>query len=162
RLRSSLGRSFRSPTWTERYYRDVANEGNPALASERAWAADAGVDLHPVPSLRISASVFLRDAGDLIDWARPLDESDRIWRTRNVDAARFEGIEAEVELADVAGANLRASGYWLSLSTSAAPGFESKYALRPQVETLALSADRELPGGLRIYLRAARERRSGE
>ncbi|NIQ58320.1 MAG: TonB-dependent receptor, partial [Gammaproteobacteria bacterium] len=43
RLRAAAGRSFRTPTWTERYYRDPANIGRPDLAPERAWSAEAGL-----------------------------------------------------------------------------------------------------------------------
>lgn len=161
RIRSSVGRAHRSPTWTERYYRDPVNEGSPDLLAENAWSADAGVDLHPSATVRLSVSAFLRDAENLIDWARSLDVAETVWRTRNVNNARFEGIEAELELADVRGTRIRASGYWLSVSSSAAPGFESKYALRPLVETLTLSADRGF-GPVEVFLRGARERRSGE
>jgi iron complex outermembrane receptor protein len=161
RIRSSVGRAFRAPTWTERYYRDPANEGSPDLSAEHAWSADAGVDFHPAPPLRFSASVFVREAENLIDWARDLGGAETIWRTRNVEDARFEGVEVEMELAEVAGTRVRASGYWLSVTSSAAPGFESKYALRPQVEMLSLSADRGV-GPVELFVRGARERRSGE
>src|SRR5690606_29197225 len=53
RLRGSVGKSHRSPTWTERFYRDPVNEGSPTLEVERAWTVDAGAELHPLPGLRI-------------------------------------------------------------------------------------------------------------
>jgi outer membrane cobalamin receptor len=161
RIRTSVGRAFRSPTWTERYYRDPANEGSPDLSAEHAWSADAGLDVHPLPDLRVSGSIFIRDAANLIDWARDSGEAETIWRTRNVEDARFRGVEVEMELAELAGTRVRGAGYWLSVVSSAAPGFESKYALRPQVEMLSLSADRAV-GPFELFARAARERRSGE
>ncbi|HEX7243090.1 MAG TPA: TonB-dependent receptor [Longimicrobiaceae bacterium] len=49
RLRASLGRAFRAPTWTERFYRSPANLGTPDLDPERAWSAEAGADWTPAP-----------------------------------------------------------------------------------------------------------------
>lgn len=161
RLRTSIGRAFRSPTWTERYYSDPANEGSPDLSPERAWSTDVGVDIRPASSVRLSASAFLREAADLIDWARPVEENPGIWRTRNVQEARFRGLEIEMELVDVAGFRLRANGSWLSIRSSSATGFESKYALRPRVESAILSADRSF-GPVDLLVRVAHERRSGE
>ncbi len=160
-LRASVGRAFRSPTWTERYYRDPANEGSADLFAERAWSSDVGVEVRPMPLVRLSASAFLRQATDLIDWARPDDGSEAIWRTRNVAEARFRGAEVEAEIADVAGVRLRWNGYWLSVRSSAETGFESKYALRPRVEFASLTADRSF-GAVDLMLRVARDRRSGE
>jgi len=163
RLRSSGGRSFRSPTWTERFYPEVGgNVGNPDLTPERAWSADAGVDLYPSPHLRLSTSAFLRNATDLIDWARVQGDVVSPWTTRNVESANFRGLETEAEFGDLMGVRLRARGAWTSLSASPTPGFESKYALRPQVENLSLSADRMLIGLVHLSVIGNRGRRLGE
>jgi iron complex outermembrane receptor protein len=162
RIHTSAGHSYRAPTWTERFYRDPVNIGNASLSVERAWSGDVGLDLYPVSTLRFSGSVFIRDATDMIDWARPVDGSDPIWRTRNVDDARFRGIEAEVDVMAIAGTRIRARGAWLSLESSAAPGFSSKYALRPEVESVSLAADRNFFDLLHLSIRGARERRVGE
>ncbi len=162
RLRASGGRAFRAPTWTERYYRDPANVGDPDLSPERAWSAEAGFELLLPFGLRLGAAGFLRDAEELIDWARPSNEPDAPWRTRNVESARFRGLEAELAAEEVLGIRWTGHGSWLSLESSAAAGFDSKYALRPVVETLALSADRAFAGGLALSLRATRTRRAEE
>jgi outer membrane cobalamin receptor len=134
--------------------------GNPDLEAERAWSADTGFDLHPFPGVRVGASAYIRDAADLIDWARV--SPDEPYVTRNVHSARFRGIEADVELAEILGTKLVARGAWVSVSSSSEPGVESKYALRPLVETVALSADRTIYGPLRLGIRGARERRAEE
>src|SRR5690606_25625547 len=80
RVRSSVGRSFRARTWTERYYPQVGgNVGNADLVPERAWSVDAGLDLYPARSVRFSATAFVRSAKELIDWARPLGDETAVW-----------------------------------------------------------------------------------
>ncbi len=161
RFRSAAGESFRSPTWTERFYRDPQNEGNPDLSPERAWTVDFGFDLTTQIGLRFASTAFVRSARDLIDWSRVEGDIVSPFVTRNVETATFRGIETQVAFDDLAGFDLELSGNWLSLQSSAIAGFESKYALRPQAEKVALSVDRAfgyVQGGLRAY----RERRVGE
>jgi outer membrane cobalamin receptor len=157
RLRSSGGRAFRSPTWTERYYVDPGHTGNPDLEAEQAWSWELGTDLYPLERARFGASAFIRKAENLIDWARP--EPTAGWVTRNVESATFRGIEADLEVRDLLGANVLARASWLSLSSSSAAGLESKYALRPQTDSYLLSLDRALAGPVRLGVRATRERR---
>jgi vitamin B12 transporter len=161
RFRTSAGESFRSPTWTERFYRDPQNEGNPDLSPERAWTADAGVDATSSLGIQFSATVFLRRASDLIDWSRVESDTISPFVTRNVDAAEFRGLEAQVGVDDLAGFDLELSGNWLSLESSSIEGYQSKYALRPQVEKVTLSVDRNI-GSVQAGFRAYRERRLGE
>jgi iron complex outermembrane receptor protein len=164
RVRSSGGHSFRSPTWTERHYRDASglNLGNPELEPEQAWSADAGFDAYLGAGIRLAASGFLRNATDLIDWARVTGNAQAPYITRNVEEAEFRGIETEAEIENALGVRLRGRGAWTSLSSSADPAYDSKYALRPQVEHVSLSADRGFAGVLTAGILAARERRVGE
>jgi iron complex outermembrane receptor protein len=160
RLRGSVGRALRTPTWTERYYRDPANEGNPDLGPERSWSAEVGVDVTPAAGARVGLALFQREADDLIDWARAQATTD-IWRTRNVESATFRGVEAQLA-ARLLAIDWQAQGSWLSISSSAEEGAESKYALRPLVETVSLGAERRLPGGFAVALRGMHARRAGE
>ncbi|HET8655474.1 MAG TPA: TonB-dependent receptor [Longimicrobiaceae bacterium] len=162
RLRASAGRSLRAPSWTERYYGDPANVGDPNLKPERAWSTEVGADAYPAGGVRIGLSAFQRDAHDLIDWARPLGDSVAPWHTRNVDDARFRGLEAELAVDDLLGVRWSAQASWLSVRASAEDGFTSKYALRPLVRQLSLAAGRTLLPGLDLDLRAERARRRSE
>lgn len=162
RLRASAGSAFRAPTWTERYYRDPANQGDPALRPERSWSGEAGVDAHLPAGVRIGVAGFVREAADLIDWARPAADSVSPWRTRNVEEARFRGVEAEAAWRGPLGVRWTGRGTWLSVRTDEAAGWASKYALRPLVETLSLGAERAFANGLSLSLRGQRARRAGE
>lgn len=161
RFRASLGRALRTPTWTERYYRDPANEGSADLAPERSWSGEIGVDATPAEGVRVGVAIFQREAEDLIDWARGAG-SDGVWVTRNVESARFRGLEARLAVTDALGTRWTAHGSWLSLRSSTPDAVESKYALRPLAESVTAGVDRPLPGGFGVAVRATRARRVGE
>jgi iron complex outermembrane receptor protein len=162
RIRGSLGRSLRTPTWTERFYRDPANIGDPDLDPERAWSSELGADVYPTSGVRLAAAVWERRADGLIDWAKPLSTTTEPWHTRNVQEARYRGLEGEVGLDDLLGVRWTARANWLRLTSSAEAGFTSKYALRPLTRTLSLSAEREVVRGLDVAGRAERSRRVDE
>jgi iron complex outermembrane receptor protein len=163
RLRASLGRAFRAPTWTERYYLDPANIGDPDLAPERAWETEIGADLTPAAGVRIGAAAFLRSASGLIDWARTSDAAPTDpWHTRNVSDARFRGLEVDAAATDPLGTRWHAALTTLSLRAEDTGGLTSKYALRPLTRTASLAAERELGAGLSLALRALHARRTGE
>jgi outer membrane cobalamin receptor len=163
RARASVGRAFRTPTWTERYYSDPANVGDPDLAPERAWSGEVGLEAPVGPRLRLTGSAFVRDSRDLIDWARPAGApAAEPWRTRNVQTARFLGLEAEARYFLSPALIATARGTWLRLESAEAEGFTSKYALRPMTESITLALDRSARAGLTSGLRAQRARRAGE
>ncbi|HEY0016418.1 MAG TPA: TonB-dependent receptor [Longimicrobium sp.] len=162
RLRASAARAFRAPTWTERYYQDPANVGDPDLQPERSWSAEAGASAFPGHGVRLGIAAFVRDADQLIDWARPDDAPAEPWRTRNVEEARFRGIEAEAGWSGPLGLAWSATGAWLSVATEEADGFTSKSALRPVVENVALSLRRTFAERLTLTLLGRRARRTGD
>ncbi len=161
RLRSSAGRAFRAPTWTERYYSDPASEGNPDLEPEHAWTVDAGADVETAFGVRGSLTAYVRSATNLIDWARPSGDTTVPHVTRNVDSAEFRGLEAEIAFSPVADLDVAVRGSWLSLESSVADGYESRYALRPLAETTSLLVDRTF-GLVRGGVRISRYRRVGD
>jgi outer membrane cobalamin receptor len=162
RLRASLGRAFRAPTWTERYYRSPANLGNPELRPERAWSAEAGAEWSPAPGVRLGLGGFVRRTEGLIDWAHPAGAPEKApWQTRNVEDATFRGVEAEAA-ADLLGARWTVQATTLSWKAEEAEGYTSKYALRPLVESWSAAVERPLPAGLGIAARLRGARRAGE
>ena len=161
RLRGSLGRALRTPTWTERYYRDPANIGDPNLMPERAWSGEVGADAYPLAGVRLGVAGFVRSADDLIDWAKPSSTPGAPWQTRNVEDARFSGLETEAGIEELLGVRWTLRGSWLSVRSSEAQGFTSKYALRPLTESVSLSAERGLGRGVHAMIRAEHARRRG-
>lgn len=161
-LRMAGGRSFRAPTWTDRFYTDPANVGRPDLEMERGWSAEMGARFRSEP-LVLSATAFRRETRDLIDWARPLGADETVpWETRNVEEARFTGLELAAEEIRVGDAWVRAAASWIRLETEEEAGFFSKSALRPVVRELTLGIRAPLPDDSSInVLLADRTRRGG-
>lgn len=162
RLRASAARAFRAPTWTERYYSDPANVGDPDLDPERSWSAELGASAFVARGVRLGLAAFVRHADGLIDWAKPADAPAEPWRTRNVEEARFRGLEAEAAWAGPLGLGWTATGTWLSVDTDEAAGFTSKSALRPVVENVSLGVRRTFADRLTLTLLGRRARRTGE
>ncbi len=163
RLRAAAGRAFRAPTWTDRYYRDPANIGNPDLRPERAWEGEAGADLLAAGGARLSVTGFVRRTSDLIDWVRPTGAPPATtpWQAQNVGTATFRGAELEGSALDPLGTQWLLRATALAFSADAA-AVASKYALRPLLRTAALSCDRVVARRVGIGGRAAYARREGE
>ena len=162
RLRGSAGRSFRAPGWTERFYEDPANIGSPALLPERAWMAELGAEL-TFDVARIDIAAFIRDAEQLIDWARAQGaDPNAPWRTMNIEDATFRGVEALLAVRGPLAIGWSLAGSVLSVDAAEAGGYISKYALRPLAHTAVLAADRTIAGGLDVGAKLRNARRVGE
>jgi len=163
RVRASAGTGFRAPTWTERYYVDPANIGNPELEAERFWTAELGAAVSPVKNADLDVAVFARRADEMIDWGKPEGASPTApWRTMNIDEATFRGVEATFRYA-LSRVDLTGRFMSLGLNADEAEGFTSKYALRPLTRALSLEASIPLVKTARITVRAAdQKRRDGE
>ena len=91
-LRASGGRSVRAPSYTERFIStnltgplaEGRNVGNPWLQAERAWSGETGMDLFPWKNVRFSATGFVRESTDLIDYA--LTNTTQIRNNENMQA----------------------------------------------------------------------------
>lgn len=163
RLRGAAGRSFRVPTFTERYYRDPANVGREDLGTERAWSGEVGADLSPSGTLALSVTAFTRKAEGLIDWARPVGAPPTTpWETRNVKEATFLGLEGEARWEGPAGLQWTVGGSALSFQADDLPGFVSKYVLRPLTEQWTVGVRRQVGGQTLVGLHLQQGRRKGE
>ena len=58
KFRASASRAFRVPSYTDLYYSDPYNFGNPNLRPERAWTYEGGLDWNPAPRVRGELTVF--------------------------------------------------------------------------------------------------------
>jgi iron complex outermembrane receptor protein len=156
RLRASLSRGFRAPTWTERYYEDPANIGDPELRPEKFWGGELSVAIAPGPRWSADLTGFARHANDLIDWARPVGaDSTAPWRTTNVARADYRGAELALRLHDWIGASWSLRGSALDFESHGAAGFLGKYALRPVTRSAGLVVSAPLGRGPTATLDAA-------
>ena len=161
RLRASANRGFRAPSWTERFYLDPANEGNPALRPEEFWGGELGVSVAPRERWSADIAGFTRHATDLIDWARPADaDSATPWRTTNVARATYHGLELGVQLHDLLGASWSLRGSALAFDSRGAAGYVGKYALRPVTRTAGLIVSAPFARGTIVTLDASYGKRA--
>jgi iron complex outermembrane recepter protein len=91
KLRASASRAFRLPSYTDLYYRDPANIGNPLLRPESAWSYEGGLDWNAGGGWRGGVTVFERRERDGIDYVRASPAE--IWRATNFQRLRFTGVE---------------------------------------------------------------------
>ena len=96
KARASVSRAFRLPTYTDLYYHDPGNVGNPNLRTETAWNYEGGVEWRPAGPWRVDATVFRRQDRDVIDYVRA--DPTEIWRATNFQHLVFTGIETGVSL----------------------------------------------------------------
>jgi iron complex outermembrane receptor protein len=94
KLRASTSRAFRIPSYTDLYYHDPGNVGNPALRPESAWTYETGLDWVPSARLRGDLTLFERRETDGIDYYRT--SATDIWRALNIQNLNFKGWEASL------------------------------------------------------------------
>jgi iron complex outermembrane receptor protein len=126
RLRSSLARAFRIPTFTELYYRDPNNEADPSLKPESSWSEEIGSDFAPAKNWMGSFTFFSRQERNVIDWIRS-SSADK-WRTFNIRKLHTSGIEIGIEHS--LGSRGRFETHYSRISTDAGYiNYTSKYIL---------------------------------
>jgi iron complex outermembrane receptor protein len=91
KLRASVGRGFRLPTYTDLYYHDPANVGNPLLKAESSWTLAAGPEFNPGARISGTVTLFFRRDRNGIDYVK-LSEA-KPWQATNVQDVAFRGAE---------------------------------------------------------------------
>ncbi len=87
----SAGRAFRIPTFTELYYIDPSNLGNPDLRPERGWTIEQNL-IRKTQNSALTAGIFYRYGIDQIDWIRSTDNDP--WQVRNITKIQNYGFES--------------------------------------------------------------------
>ncbi|GIV31763.1 MAG: TonB-dependent receptor [Saprospiraceae bacterium] len=95
RLFANVGYTWRIPTFTDLYYEDPANEGNPDLQPEEALTWEAGARWQ-VPGFTLQASWFRRNGKDLIDWVRAADTLR--WKPLNYQELNTTGVDLNMSV----------------------------------------------------------------
>ena len=157
KLRASLSRAYRLPTFTDLYYRDPATTGNPALQAETAWGYEGGAEFHPGGSWRLEATVFERHDRNGIDYLGQSPTGP--WQAVNITRLNFTGLESA--------ASWRHNGHLVGCSYTAlrgtsglAPGGYTRYVFNHPVHSAVFNWSGPLPGGLTARTRlGALERR---
>ena len=125
KLRASASRAFRLPTYTDLYYRDPANIGNPLLRPEQAWTYEGGLDVSLPREAKAAVTIFQRRERDGIDFVRR--SATDIWRATNFQALHFTGVEAQVAVVAARRHRIELSYTGLSGAQTVLMGMQSKY-----------------------------------
>jgi iron complex outermembrane receptor protein len=121
-----VSRAFRVPSYTELYYSDPVDFGNPSLRPESAWTYEAGVDWQPNSRVRGELTVFNRRVRDGIDYYRT--DVGAPWQALNIDKLRFTGIESGLHIALSRSQTLDLHYDWLIGTQDTIPGTYTKYS----------------------------------
>ncbi len=92
---ANAGYTYRVPTFTDLYYEDRANIGNPDLQPESAFSYEAGFS-YTLAGWRAQASYFRREGQELIDWTK-VAASDP-WQPQNFGKVNMQGLDANVDI----------------------------------------------------------------
>ena len=94
RIRASVARSYRAPTFNDLYWpANAFVAGNPNLQPEKAWSYELGGEKRFGDLAVFKVAGFYRDVTDLIRWA---PGTDFVWRPTNVQTAHIWGGETEL------------------------------------------------------------------
>lgn len=85
----NFGYTYRVPTYTDLYYTDPVNEGNPDLKPEYAFSYEAGVKFIELHWLSGQASYFKRQGKRIIDWTKEAETDP--WRPDNLIGVNMNG-----------------------------------------------------------------------
>jgi iron complex outermembrane receptor protein len=101
----NIGSTWRVPTYTDLFYEDPANLGNPNLLPEKALTTELGIKFRD-KTWDIQLSWFSRNSENLIDWTKenPADQ----WFPSNIGNVDISGIElnAQFDFTSLYGKNL--------------------------------------------------------
>ena len=126
KLRGSAGRSFRTPTFTELYYRDPNHQARSTLKPEVGFGVEAGLDWYISPVIIVRGTAFRRLEENAIDWVR--ESSTKRWESTNIRDLHTCGMEIDLARIFPDLATVEAQ-YTYLLSDAGTVPFQSKYVL---------------------------------
>lgn len=94
---ANWGYTYRVPSYTDLYYSDPANDGNPDLQPEYAVSYEAGLKLLNITGLTAQASYFVRNGNRIIDWTKENDADP--WRPDNLIGVDMRGVDMNISYA---------------------------------------------------------------
>ncbi len=161
KLRFSVGRSFRVPTFTDLYYDSPANVGDPDLKPEEAWSYEIGIDYFPENNVVTGGvTVFLRDQKDLIDWIKKPPAAPR-WTATNITSAQMSGIEVGTKIKGTDWLTISFDYTYLDSDVEIEGNYVSKYASSHPEHHLQTGLILKLPHGILQTSRVTYKAREG-
>ena len=160
---SSAGRSLRLPTFTDMFYSDPVNSGNPLLQPEELLSFEWGME-YKAKYLTSGLTYFQDYGNNVIDWI--MLESSDVYEARNIAEVQTRGIEMRLGYnnANDAG-NFILKRFFVNYaytdSDFSEGNYESKYAGDFLKHKFALSAIMQLASNIQIDYRLSYSSRNG-
>lgn len=149
KLRSSLGRTYRIPSFTELYYEDLVNKGDASLKIESSWSSELGIsrvafspDKFDERNFQLDTSFFWREEKDVIDWVQ-VSVNPRKFQVTNIGRLKKYGLDFGLRWRTQV---LDTSINYVHTQTAnqGVPSI-SKYALRSPLDQISLWINYQLP-----------------
>lgn len=152
KLFASANKALRLPTFTDLFYRDPAQQGNPELRPEEAITYEGGVEyFHQLGSIKLG--LYHQDAEQLIDWGKAPEET--LYQSRNLSNMKSTGIQLSGNLdltkqwGDGAWIQQIKVGYFYNTQNKKAEaGYESRFVMDYLKQKLVVGIQNRLPGRL--------------
>ncbi len=163
KIRYSIGKCYRIPSFTELYYTSPSNTGNPYLKPEKAWSYELGFDFSDFSSgniLTFQSNFFLRKQKEIIDWIS--EDSGKHWQAINIGKINVKGIENIFKI------NFHNKDFFCFKHAYTSFDFEkeynylSKYVFRYPVHQFTFEANWKLPFKINNYLSVILKKRRDE
>lgn len=158
KLHAAVSSAFRLPTFTDLYYSDPANKGNPNLLPETAWTYEGGAQLTAGKSTA-DVIVFHRRDNNNIDYVRA--DGNSIWQAANLTRLRFTGFEAKWRWQFSATQRIDVLYTGLHGAQDVLNGLQSKYVFQYPVHAGTVTWWGQLPWKVDAHLRIQTLQRFG-
>jgi outer membrane cobalamin receptor len=126
KLRASVSRGFRIPTYTDLYYSDPSTIGNPNLKPESAWSFEAGGDWNRGGRISVGATFFQRWDSNVIDYVQ--FAPGQPYQATNIQRLHFTGVEADTTFRLPHDQRIQLAYTFLHGDQAPLPGTVSRYA----------------------------------
>ncbi len=144
RLKASVSRGFRIPTYTDLYYSDPANQGNPNLKAESGWSYEGGVVWNPGGRWKADATVFHSRQSNVIDYVQSVANGPYV--ASNLEHLNYTGFEAALHARLPHHQQASVSYTAVHGAPDALPGLQSRYTSNYPSHRAVVSWLGELPG----------------
>ncbi len=144
KLKGSVSRGFRVPTYIDLYYSDPANQGNPKLRPESGWSYEGGVVWNPGGSWKADATVFHSRQFDVIDYVQLVANGPYV--ASNLEHLNFTGVEAALHARLPRHQQASVSYTAIHGAQDALQGLQSRYTSNYPTHRAVVSWLGELPG----------------
>ena len=143
KLKGSASRAFRLPNYTDLYYSDPANVGNPNLLPETAWSYEGGLLWDRGGRYKAEVTVFERREQNDIDYVRSVPSDP--WQAENIGRLNFTGVETYLEIRLPRRQRVEFAFTALHGAQSALDGLQSKYVFNYPIDNGVIAWQGILP-----------------